>query len=98
MKNPQPVASVTYIKVEREVGYEEMEITRHQHTLQLFEDALTTPDTSYPLADVWDVSWKSFSDHSGLLYIHTNQGVSAYKIEAAPQSFINAFRQLKGKV
>lgn len=98
MKNQQPIAFVTYVDIERVVGYEEVEIVHHRRTLELFDDELVTSGVIYPLANVWDISWKSFSDDSGLLYLHTNQGVITYKIQKAPDSFIKAFRQLKGRL
>ncbi|WP_088006707.1 hypothetical protein [Indiicoccus explosivorum] len=98
MNSSAPVASVTYTEIRREVGREEVEITRQERLLLLFEDKVSSPEIQFPLNDVWDVSAKRFSDESGLLYLHTNSGTFTYKIPGSPRQFIQAFRRLKGRV
>ncbi|MGI2328607.1 hypothetical protein [Planococcus sp. YIM B11945] len=95
MANSTVLSTLTYIDTERSIEAGEMKIVQTEHNLHLYEDALTASTTEFNLANVWDMSYRSFSDEANLLYLHTHSGVVAYKVYADPGHFVTVFKKLK---
>ncbi|TWT24859.1 hypothetical protein [Planomicrobium sp. CPCC 101110] len=95
MDNSNLLASITYIDTERSIEAGEMKIVHTEHALHLYEDTVTASASHFHLANVWDMSYRSFSDEANLLYLHTHRGVLAYKVYTDPGHFVTAFKRLK---
>ena len=95
MDNSDLLSSLTYIDTERSIEAGKMKIVQTEYHLHLYEDTLTAAHTHFKLANVWDMSYRSFSNEANLLYLHTHRGVIAYKVHADPGHFVTAFKKLK---
>lgn len=89
------LSSITYTSTERLIEAGEMKIIHHERRLQLFEHGVATPESAFPLAAVWDVSYKSLSTDANMLYLHTHRGVITYQVYEDPEQFVKAFKKLK---
>ncbi|MDQ0213999.1 hypothetical protein J2S13_000394 [Oikeobacillus pervagus] len=89
------ISSQSYFTVKRRIEWNKQYSVEVQHSLDLFEDKIVTSSQSFFLKDVFDLSYKPFSTGTGILYLHTNQGVFPFQIQSNPQDFIEAFRVLK---
>lgn len=89
-------AMIVYTEVERSIDffYQMQKITMH-HELTVTPVVVTTARAKFMLNQVLDVSYKPFSSESGILYLHTNQGVFPFNIHSNPQTFIDTFRSFK---
>lgn len=89
------LSSITYIDTERSIEAGEMKLVHLEYHLHLYEDTLVAPTAKYHLANVWDMSYKSFSEEANLLYLHTHRGVITYKVYEDPGQFVTIFKKLK---
>lgn len=89
------LSSITYTDTERFIEAGEMKIVHNKCHLHLFENGLATSESDFPLTNVWDVSYKSFSSDANLLYLHTHKGVITYQVYEDPAEFVKAFKKLK---
>lgn len=64
-------------------------------SIDLYQDQVVTPSEAISLENIFDVSFKKFSGASGLLYLHTNQGVKAYMVKEPPFTWMETFHQYK---
>ncbi|MFZ0369724.1 MAG: hypothetical protein WAM07_08980 [Halobacillus sp.] len=69
--------------------------TEEQSTLDLYESEVITPTETYRLKDIFDVSYKPFSDSYGLLYLHTIKGVKTYMVKESPEAWMEAYHHWK---
>lgn len=95
MEQSTLLSTITYIDTERSIEAGEMKIVKNEHSLSLYEDVLIASGTEFSLANVWDISYKSFSDNANLLYLHTYRGVMTYKVDTDPKQFVSTFKKLK---
>lgn len=95
MEQDNLMSSITYTDTERSIEAGEMKIVKTENNLYLYEDTLVASSTKFSLANVWDISYKSFSDEANLLYLHTHRGVVTYKVHSDPGKFVTAFKKLK---
>lgn len=95
MGNSNLKASITYIDTERSIEAGEMKIVHTEHALRLYEDTVSTAAAHFHLENVWDMSYRSFSDEANMLYLHTHRGVVAYKVYTDPGHFVTTFKKLK---
>ncbi|AQU78062.1 MULTISPECIES: hypothetical protein [Planococcus] len=91
------LSSITYIDTERSIESGEIKITDTECNIHLYEDIVVTSATKFQVANVWDVSYKSFSSEASLLYLHTHRGVLTYKVYTDPDHFVETFKKLKNK-
>lgn len=95
MDNPNLLSSLTYVDTKRSIEAGEMKIVQTEHALHLYEDTVTAATVHFPLTNVWDISYRSFSEEANLLYLHTHRGVMAYTVYANPGHFVTTFKKLK---
>lgn len=95
MEQDNLMSSIAYTDTERSIEAGEMKIIKTENNLYLYEDTLVASSTKFSLANVWDISYKSFSDEANLLYLHTHRGVITYKVYSDPGKFVTAFKKLK---
>lgn len=95
MGNSNVLSSLTYVNTERLIEAGELKIVHTEHALHLYEDTVIDSATQFHLNNVWDVSYRSFSDEANLLYLHTHRGVVAYKVYTDPGHFVTMFKKLK---
>lgn len=93
----QVVAMIDYVHVEQGIIFNQKNIHKTTHHLTLYETEMTSASQHFELESIHDISYRSFSSDHGFLYLHTHQGVFAYKIETEPSHFINLFHDLKVK-
>lgn len=91
------LSSITYIDTERAIEAGEMKIVETECNIRLYEDTLVTAGTKFQVANVWDISYKSFSSEASLLYLHTHRGVLTYKVYTDPNKFVETFKKLKNE-
>ncbi|RNF38688.1 hypothetical protein [Planococcus salinus] len=89
------LSSLTYIDTVRSIEAGEMKIIKNEHDLHLYEDTLIASTKKYNISNVWDISYKSFSEDANLLYLHTHTGVVTYKVYTDPDHFVTTFKKLK---
>ncbi|MDN7246818.1 hypothetical protein [Planococcus shenhongbingii] len=89
------LSSITYIDTERSIEAGEIKLIHTKYDLHLYEDTLVAFTTHYHLENVWDISYKSFSEDANLLYLHTHRGVVTYKVYEDPGRFVTTFKKLK---
>lgn len=97
MDQPNLLSSITYIDTERSIEAGEMKIIETECNIQLYEDTLVTSGTWFQVENVWDISYKSFSSETNLLYLHTHRGVLTYKVYTDPDKFVETFKKLKNE-
>lgn len=93
--NNQAIATLTYILVERMMGWYDQKTNRTLHTIHLYPDTISTAKSNFKLEHVHDLSYKPFSGGTGLFYLHTNQGVFTFEVDSDPTEFISAYRKLR---
>lgn len=89
------LSSVAYIDTERFIEAGEMRIVQTEYQLQLYKDEVIASASVFKLLNIWDVSYKSFSQEANLLYLHTHRGVVTYKVYEDPDHFVKTFKKLK---
>jgi hypothetical protein len=96
MKENSQHAKIIYTEVERSIDffYQMQKISTH-HELTITPRVVTTAKAVFQLNQVLDVSYRPFSSESGILYLHTHQGVFPFNIHSNPQTFIDTFRSFK---
>ena len=78
-----------YIKVIREVGSVEKIEYEDERFIYLYEDKIVTEHREFPLADVFDLSYRKVGGQGGLLFIHTNHSLYSYTVKSSPEYFID---------
>ncbi|ARK22378.1 hypothetical protein [Sporosarcina ureae] len=91
----QLILSLSYISVQRVVDRVEQTTQKTYHSICLFQDRITTSSRTFLLKHVFDLSYRPFSGHTGLFYLHTNEGVFTFEIEEEPEYFISLFKQIQ---
>ncbi|GKW46457.1 hypothetical protein [Planococcus sp. NCCP-2050] len=97
MDQSNALSTITYIDTERSIEAGEMKITQSEYSIYLFEDHLIASTTKFSLDNVWDISYKSFSEEANLLYLHTHRGVVTYKVFENPMKFVRTFKKIKNE-
>ena len=95
MEQSNLLSAITYVNTERSIEAGEMKITKSEYDLHLYEDVLVSSTATLSLTNVWDISYKSFSDDANLLYLHTHRGVLTYKVDSDPHKFVATFKKIK---
>lgn len=95
MEQSNLLSTITCVNTERSIEAGEMKIIKTEYDLHLYEDQLVASTTKFNLTNVWDISYKTFSDEGNLLYLHTHRGVITYKVEMDPKGFVSTFKKLK---
>lgn len=95
MEQSNLLSTITYVNTERSIEAGEMKIIDSEFHLHLYEDVLISSTSTLSLTNVWDISYKSFSDNANLLYLHTHRGVLTYKVPSDPQKFVSTFKKIK---
>lgn len=88
------IVTITYISVERKVGWYDQTEQQQQHVLSLFPTRITTSTKIFPIQQVLDISYRAFSNGNGLMYLHTTQGVFSFNIASNPTLFIRSYKKL----
>ncbi|WP_421102533.1 hypothetical protein ACOKXV_06125 [Sporosarcina psychrophila] len=90
----QTVATLTYISVERVMGWYDQKTKRTVHSIHLYTDSISTSRNTFRLEHVHDMSYKPFSSGAGFFYLHTTQGVFTYEVDTDPTYFIRTYQNL----
>ena len=93
--NQQAICTITYHLVERIAGWYDQTTNRTAHCIHLNTDSISTAKNSFKLEHVLDMSYKPFSGGAGLFYLHTNQGVFMFEVDADPTFFIQTYKKLR---
>ncbi|WP_174731448.1 hypothetical protein [Mesobacillus harenae] len=91
------ICSQAYIKMIREIDWNEQKITETEEFIHLYEDEIVTSAHRFLIKEVHDVSYKVMSGKQGFFYLHTNQGVFPFHVKTNPKYFIDQYKQLKKK-
>ncbi|WP_088102610.1 hypothetical protein [Halalkalibacter urbisdiaboli] len=91
------LATQTCIEVKQEIGWTEKRIVEESYKMTLFSDKLTVKNETYPIAAIFDISFRKRPDKNamGFLYLHTSSGVRTFYIKEEPLKLIEAYKQLK---
>ena len=93
--NHQVVCTLTYNLVEKVTGWYAQTTNQTTHCFHLSVDTISTDKYNFPLEHVHDLSYKPFSTGAGLFYLHTNQGVFMFAVDADPTNFIELYKSLR---
>ena len=88
----KPSARLRIILVERIAGWYDQTTNRTTHYIHLYADSISTTKNRFKLEHVLDMSYKPFSGGAGLFYLHTNQGVFMYEVDADPTYSFNRIK------
>lgn len=95
--NNKIISTLTYSSVERIMGWYNQTTNHTTHHIHLYTDTIATAANTFKLEHVHDMSYKPFSSGgTGLFYLHTNQGVFMFEVEANPTNFIQMYKKLRG--
>lgn len=92
----ESIASLPYFTVERSINWFEQKHQQSSNTILLFQDSIKTEQNTFSLEHVHDLSYRPFSNGTGLFYLHTNRGVFTFEVKTSPNEFIESYRKLKG--
>ena len=84
----------SHTAVERIIGWYDQttnQTVHHIHESDILN--FQSVKNRFKLEHVHDMSYRPFSNGDGLFYLHTNQGVFTYTIDADPTDFIRAYIQ-----
>ncbi|WP_010175908.1 hypothetical protein [Bacillus coahuilensis] len=80
--------SITYVQSKKVIN-QLMQVTENKYyTLTLLEWGISTHDQTFSILEVLDISYRSFSNHGGILYLHTTKGLFPFHIKESPEPFI----------
>ncbi|KAA0964987.1 hypothetical protein FQ087_01305 [Sporosarcina sp. ANT_H38] len=91
----QTVSTLTYISVERIMGWFDQKTLRTVHTIHLYADSISTSNNTFRLEHVYDMSYKPFSSGTGFFYLHTTQGVFTFEVDSDPTNFIRIYKDIR---
>jgi hypothetical protein len=94
--NNKSISTLTYILVERIMGWYDQKTNRTIHHIHLYADMISTTQNTFRLEHVHDMSYKPFSNGAGFFYLHTTQGVFTYEVDTDPTNFIQTYKNLRG--
>jgi hypothetical protein len=94
-KDTQSISTLTYILVERIMGWYDQKTSRTIHQIHLYNDTISTAQHTFKLEHVHDMSYKPFSSGNGFFYLHTTQGVFSYEVDTNPTHFILTYKNLR---
>ncbi|WP_240376474.1 hypothetical protein [Bacillus piscicola] len=63
--------------------------------LYLYNSMIETPQGSYAIHDIFDISFKWQPDQIGYLYLHTASGVRTFHIKTDPLPFVDCFKKMQ---
>ena len=89
------ISSIPYSLIKRVIEFNQQKFIKSEHRINLYKSKISTISNQFELKNVLDISFRSFSGETGLLYLHTNQGVFAFEVNADPTYFINEYKKLK---
>jgi len=89
------VTSHPYIIITRKIKENEQQITEIKKYLYLYHDCVISDTDKFLLKDVFDMSYRSLSNDSGFLYLHTSKGVFSYHTKIKPHHFIHTYLKLR---
>ncbi|MFO6495632.1 MULTISPECIES: hypothetical protein [Bacillus] len=92
--NGEMMSAVSFYKTERTIDFNQQHYTKRRYEMYLYHDKILADKRQFSLDNVHDVSFRPFSN-AGLLYLHTNQGVFAFEVDADPAHFIKSYKKLK---
>ena len=92
------ISSLTYITMNRVINDNIQQNIATEHVIELHEDKIITAKHRLLVKSVLDISYKSTSTQSGVLYLHTNQGVFSFNIKSNPTYFISEYQKLRRKI
>ncbi|MFC0300326.1 hypothetical protein ACFFIS_05740 [Virgibacillus soli] len=87
------LAKHAYFKIEREVTSIEQRQIEHHREICLYTNRVETKHRQFSIEEIRDMSYRMSSKNSGLLYLHTIQGVFSYYVKTPPKQFVEAFQQ-----
>lgn len=91
----ETVAVIRYIRVERSIRHLQQQTDHVECELVLTSEAVISSDRHFPLPKVWDISARVASYQCWFLYLHTDEGVFAFRTEESPETFISKYNNLK---
>lgn len=89
------IAHLPYIKVKRTIEDNVQNHKEEEYIIELSSYGIQTAYDTFLLEEVLDISYRDFSQHLGLLYLHTIKGLYPYTVKTNPQSFIREFKKIK---
>lgn len=92
----ESISSLNYYTIERSIDWFKQNHQQTIRTLLLYEESIASSDHTFSLEHVHDVSYRAFSNGTGLFYLHTNRGVFTFGVNENPHEFINSYKRLKG--
>lgn len=70
----------------------------HTRRLYLHRTEVTDFSRSFPLKEVYDVSFRQLGEGEGIFYLHTKQGVYPYRVNSDPTFFLRTYKQIQVKM
>ncbi|MGM9920022.1 MAG: hypothetical protein ACI33O_02160 [Bhargavaea sp.] len=86
---------IRYIRTERSIRRLEQRTEDVEFELILTRDAVISSDRDFPLSKVWDMSARPAASRCWFLYLHTDEGVFAFRTEESPDGFIGRYKEMK---
>lgn len=91
------LGSHLYLTVKRQIRDNEQIFEEKEELMRIYSDRITTASDRFLIEDVLDISFRSFSNNNGLLYLHTTRGVFSYRTSHQPEILIKIYNDLKNQ-
>ncbi|MDY0404322.1 hypothetical protein P5G51_001835 [Virgibacillus sp. 179-BFC.A HS] len=93
----EPLATLPYYQVIREVKSIEQVDTEEKRELKLYPEQVVSKHHAFSLNEVTDITYRWFGKERGLLYLYTMKGIYTFTVKEKPEAFLQTYRQLSGK-
>ncbi|MFM9329094.1 potassium transporter TrkG [Paenibacillus mesotrionivorans] len=88
------LAVLPYLETERHITEQGQETVVHTRHLYLHRTEIAAYSRTFPLKEVYDVSFRQLGEGEGIFYLHTKQGVYPYRMNCDPAFFISTYKQI----
>ncbi|KZE39937.1 hypothetical protein AV656_01260 [Bhargavaea cecembensis] len=86
---------IRYIRTERSIRRLQQRTEDVECKLILTEEAVISSERDFALSKVWDMSARPAASRCWFLYLHTDEGVFAFRTEESPDGFISSYREIR---
>lgn len=88
------ISTIQFTVVERFIKNFEQQKIEIEQLLTMTQTSIYSNSHHFQLQNVFDMSYKPFSNGHGILYLHTNEGVFPFLISTNPAQFIQSYQLL----
>lgn len=88
------LSTIEYTVVKRSIQNFQQQDKAFHYLLSLSKTSLTSSTHHFQLAELFDISYRPYTNGQGFLYLHTIKGVFSFLISTNPANFIATYQKL----